>query len=169
MKRLIISTVFAAAASLAAAMAAAPAVAQEAVVGAPDEDALYKDADPRLNAMKQVAYHIEKELLQAGHWEMANQFLTDRYIQHNPNAKSGLPGVIYFFTQVLKVQPKPIPDKVHVNTVAVIAEGDLVTVMTAKAVNNAQDPSKSYTTTWFDTWRIKDGKADEHWDPATKN
>ena len=20
---------------------------------------------------------------------------------------------------------------------------------------------------WFDMWRIKDGKADEHWDPAT--
>ena len=26
----------------------------------------------------------------------------------------------------------------------------------------------AYTTTWFDMWRIKDGKADEHWDPATK-
>ncbi len=28
-------------------------------------------------------------------------------------------------------------------------------------------PTKSYTTTWFDTWRFVDGKADEHWDPAT--
>ena len=25
----------------------------------------------------------------------------------------------------------------------------------------------TYTTTWFDTWRFVDGKADEHWDPAT--
>jgi len=25
-----------------------------------------------------------------------------------------------------------------------------------------------YTTTWFDMWRFKDGKADEHWDPATR-
>ena len=24
-----------------------------------------------------------------------------------------------------------------------------------------------YTTTWFDIWRFRDGKADEHWDPAT--
>jgi hypothetical protein len=31
----------------------------------------------------------------------------------------------------------------------------------------ADDPTKSYTTTWFDTWRFVDGKADEHWDPAT--
>jgi predicted SnoaL-like aldol condensation-catalyzing enzyme len=26
---------------------------------------------------------------------------------------------------------------------------------------------QSYTTTHFDMWRIKDGKADEHWDAAT--
>ena len=32
-----------------------------------------------------------------------------------------------------------------------------------------KDPSKTYTTTWFDMWRIKDGKADEHWDSAMKN
>jgi hypothetical protein len=24
-----------------------------------------------------------------------------------------------------------------------------------------------YTSTWFDTWRVVDGKADEHWDPDT--
>src|SRR5207248_4269773 len=35
-------------------------------------------------------------------------------------------------------------------------------------VKDAKDPSKSYTTTWFDMWRFKDGKADEHWDPATR-
>jgi predicted SnoaL-like aldol condensation-catalyzing enzyme len=29
-------------------------------------------------------------------------------------------------------------------------------------------PGKTYTTTWFGTWRFKDGKADEHWDPATR-
>ena len=27
---------------------------------------------------------------------------------------------------------------------------------------------KDATTTWFDMWRFKDGKADEHWDPATR-
>ena len=48
---------------------------------------------------------------------------------------------------------------------AVVAEGDYVTVMT---VRHLQDAKKNpYTTTWFDTWRFVDGKADEHWDPAT--
>ncbi|MBO9135173.1 hypothetical protein J5279_18705, partial [Rhizobium sp. B209b/85] len=39
---------------------------------------------------------------------------------------------------------------------------------TLREVKDASDPSKSYTTTWFDSWRSLDGKADEHRDPATK-
>ena len=40
-------------------------------------------------------------------------------------------------------------------------------VLIVREIKYADDPSKSYTTTWFDTWRFVDGKADEHWDPAT--
>jgi predicted SnoaL-like aldol condensation-catalyzing enzyme len=28
---------------------------------------------------------------------------------------------------------------------------------------------KPYTTTWFDLYRLKDGKIIEHWDPALKS
>ena len=42
-----------------------------------------------------------------------------------------------------------------------------VTVLMVREYKYADDPTKSYTTTWFDTWRFVDGKADEHWDPAT--
>ena len=142
--------------------------AQDAVVPAPDAEALFTSPDPRLNANKQVAYHIVRDLLEANHWELADQFLTERYIQHNPNAKSGRAGVVSFFTEVLKVTPGPIPDHLKTPIVAVVAEGDLVTVVYPRTVQNAADPTKSYTTTWFDMWRIKDGKADEHWDPATR-
>ena len=64
------------------------------------------------------------------------------------------------------VKPTPIPERLTSPIVAVLAEGDLVTVL---SVSERKDSSgKAYTTTWFDTWRIKDGKADEHWDCATK-
>jgi len=33
--------------------------------------------------------------------------------------------------------------------------------------DNPNSPGKKYNTSWFDTWRFVDGKADEHWDPAT--
>ena len=63
--------------------------AQEPVTGASDPDALFVSKDPKLNANKQVAYHIIKELIEAGHWEKADQYLTERYIQHNPLAACG--------------------------------------------------------------------------------
>lgn len=40
-------------------------------------------------------------------------------------------------------------------------------VATVRELPRSGDPAKTYTTTWFDMWRIKDGKADEHWDGAT--
>lgn len=141
---------------------------QEPVTVAADPDALFHSADPKLNANKQAAYLIIKELIDAGHWERADRYLTERYIQHNPLAKSGRAGVVDFFTKVLKVQPKPIPEKMTSKVVAVTAEGDLVMVAFVRELKDPKDPSKTYTTTWFDMWRFKDGKADEHWDAAMK-
>jgi len=142
--------------------------AQETVVGASDPDALFHSSDPRLDANKQVAYHIVKDLLEAGHWELADRYLTERYIQHNPNAASGRAGVVKYFTEVRKVKPVPIPEKMKTKVVSVVAEGDLVVVAYVHELKNAKDASQSYTTTWFDMWRFKDRKADEHWDPATR-
>jgi len=39
-------------------------------------------------------------------------------------------------------------------------------VLTPRTLKDPRDPDKTYTTSWFDTWRFVDGKADEHWDPA---
>ncbi len=149
-------------------LVALPARASDPVVAAADPDVLFHSPDPRLDANKQVAYHIVKDLLEANHWDLAPRYLTERYLQHNPNARSGRQGVVDFFTKVLKVQPQPPTAKLRGrNIVAVVAEGDLVTVLTVRAMP-AQAGAEAYTTTWFDTWRIQDGKADEHWDPATR-
>jgi predicted SnoaL-like aldol condensation-catalyzing enzyme len=53
--------------------------------------------------------------------------------------------------------------------VAVIAEGDYVTVLMPRTYDDPRTPGKTYSTTWFDTWRFVDGKADEHWDSALIN
>ena len=144
------------------------AYAQEPVTAAADPDALFRDADPKLHANKQVAYMIVKDLLEAGHWERADKYLTERYIQHNPLAASGRAAVVKFFTEVLKVKPKAVTEKMTSPVLAVLAQGDLVTVVFVRELKDPKDPSKTYTTTWFDMWRFKDGKDDEHWDPAMK-
>ena len=155
---------------LAGAMLMAPvanAQLAEPVVGAANADALFSSSDPGLNKNKQAAYHIVKDLLECGHWSEAGKWLTPAYHQHNPMAASGLDSVVNFFTKVMKMQPKTCPDKMTTKVVAVVAEGPYVTVVYPRDMKNAKDPSKSYTTTWFDMWRFVDGKADEHWDPAT--
>jgi predicted SnoaL-like aldol condensation-catalyzing enzyme len=148
-------------------LASAPVFAQEAVVGVDNAEALFTSPDPQLNANKQVVLHIVRDLLEAGHWDQADQYISEAYIQHNPQIPSGRATVVDFFTKVLKVEPKPIPEKMQTKVVAVLAEGDLVTVVYPRNVE-AKGDVPAYTTTWFDMWRIKDGKAVEHWDPALK-
>lgn len=164
------------AAASALALSAQPAAAQmralsDPVVGHPDPESLFKAKDAKLNRNKQAALHIQRELLKCHEWSRASEWLTDAYIQHNPVAASGLAGVVYYFTEVAKQKPlDPCPAlsaKDSNAVVAVTAEGDYVTILTRREVPYADDPSKSYTTTWFDTWRFVSGKADEHWDPAT--
>jgi predicted SnoaL-like aldol condensation-catalyzing enzyme len=142
--------------------------AQEAVVPAKDADALFTAKDPKLNANKQVAYHIMKDLLEANHWELADRYIAPEYHQHNPLVASGRDTVVNFFVQVLHRQPTPIPAHMKTPVVSVLADGDLVVVTTPLTLKDPRDPSQTYTSTWFDMWRIENGKATEHWDGATK-
>lgn len=139
--------------------------AQEPVVGVANPESLFADKDPKLNTNKQAALHIMKDLLQCNHWDEAVKWLTARYLQHNPNVASGLEGVVKYFG----ARPKtPTCNTLTTKIVAVLADGDLVTVVMPREYKDPKDPSKTYTTTWFDMWRFVGGKADEHWDPATK-
>jgi predicted SnoaL-like aldol condensation-catalyzing enzyme len=143
--------------------ASAPALPQEPVRPAKDVESLFKDDNPKRTEMKQVAYHIERDLLQCNHWDEAEKWLTERYVQHNPLVASGRAAVVKFFGN----RPKPATcSKLSAPVVAVLADGDLVTVVTV--ANRKDAKGGPYTTTWFDMWRIKDGKADEHWDPMVK-
>jgi predicted SnoaL-like aldol condensation-catalyzing enzyme len=143
-----------------------PAVAQEPVKGVADPESLFHDKNAKLNTMKQTAYHIEKELLQCNYWDQADKWLTERYIQHNPLAASGRAGVVKFFASLPGRKREEPCGNLRAPVVAVTAEGDLVTVVTAAERKDSK--GQPYTTTWFDMWRIVDGKADEHWDPQMK-
>jgi predicted SnoaL-like aldol condensation-catalyzing enzyme len=140
--------------------------AQAPVTGSADPESLFTSPDPKLHANKQVVLRIVRDLLEANHWDQADKYLTKEYIQHNPNVASGLEPVMKFFGNR---KPTPIPDRRSWKTkvVSVTAEGDLVIVALVRDYPDPRTPGKMYTSTWFDMWRIKDGKADEHWDGAT--
>jgi predicted SnoaL-like aldol condensation-catalyzing enzyme len=148
-----------------------PAAAQQRplsdpVVAAPNPEALFTSADAKLNRNKQAALHIMKELLQCHQWSRAGEWLTDKYIQHNPVAASGLDAVVHYVVDVAKQKPTATCDKLTSPIVAVQAEGDYVTVSAVRTLPiPGSTTGETYTTTWFDMWRFVDGKADEHWDP----
>jgi predicted SnoaL-like aldol condensation-catalyzing enzyme len=137
------------------------------VVASGNPEALFVSKDRKLHRNKQAALRIVRDLLEAGHWELAPELLTERYVQHNPAIASGRAEVVHFFVDVLKVRPGAIPARIRTRIVAVQADGDFVTVSSLRELPDPADPARTYTTTWFDMWRFKDGKADEHWDPAT--
>ena len=144
-------------------LVSAEAFPQERVVGAKDPDALFHSSDPKLDANKQVVYHIFKDILEGSNVDAIDKYLTARYIQHNPNIPSGHDGLRKMLSMV---KPKAPAEKLSAHVVAVVAEGDLVVVSTVQPLPDPRSPGKTYTTTHFDMWRIQDGKADEHWDEA---
>ena len=64
--------------------------AQEPVVASSDPESLFTSKDPKLHTQQTGcnAYHA-RHLLEAGHWDEAPKWLTERYIQHNPAFASG--------------------------------------------------------------------------------
>jgi len=141
------------------------------VVGVADPTPLFKDKDKTLNKNKQAAMHIVIDLLAYGHWNEADKWLTEKYIQHNPNFGSGRAPIMAAFG---KNAPRPIPaDPKDWTTkiVAVTTQGkDIVCVASVSGPRpDPRNPGQTYTTTHFDMWRFVDGKADEHWDEAAVN
>jgi predicted SnoaL-like aldol condensation-catalyzing enzyme len=140
------------------------------VTGVDDPTSLFKDKDKTLNVNKQAAMHIVIDLLAYGHWNEADKWLTEKYIQHNPNFGSGRAPIMAAFG---KNAPQPIPaDPKDWKTkiVAVTTQGkDIVCVASVSTRPDPRNPGQTYTTTHFDMWRFVDGKADEHWDEGAIN
>lgn len=160
MKPLILS-VFAAVFSL-------PLSAALPVVPAPpaQQKEMLKSNDPKLAVNKKIAYDFFRIVLLGRRLELAEQFMHNDYMQHNPNAETGIAGFRAYFS-ALPGGPQPIPDTIP-GLVAIQAEGDYVTMSFVREYDDPAEPGKKYTTTWFDMFRITDGKVAEHWDSAMK-
>ena len=144
---------------------AAPVFAALPVVPAPDQAALLKSKDPKLAANKKLCYDFFRVVLRARHLDEADKYMREDYIQHNPNADTGIAGFKAYFTKL--GGPQPIQDTVS-GLVAIQAEGNYVTLSFVRELPDPANKAEKYTTTWFDTWRFVDGKADEHCDGAEK-
>jgi len=138
--------------------APAPVVAQ-------DHEALLASDDPRLAANKRLVYDMYRIVLQAGRADRAHEFIAEDYIQHNPNAAQGLAGLIDYVSSSRPV--REIKPTLELPLIHLMAEGNYVTTAFVRPETDAK--GETYYSSWFDLYRIEDGKIAEHWDPMLKS
>ena len=130
-----------------------------------DHEALLASSDPLLAANKQLVYDMYRIVLQAGRADRAHEFIARDYIQHNPNADQGLAGLVAY---VRATRPeREILDRIELPLIHLMAEGDRVTIAFVRPETDAA--GEAYHTTWFDMFRIADGRIVEHWDPMLRS
>ena len=130
-----------------------------------DHNALLASDIPQLAANKRLVYDMWRTLVDARDVEAAKKYLDENYIQHNPIADTGLAGVLAYFSSL--GEPLKIPERVQLPLVAIVAERDLVALVSVDKQENPNVKGETYTTAWFDMYRIKNGKIIEHWDHGT--
>ena len=126
---------------------------------------LLQSTDSQLAANKRLVYDMYRAIVQGGQADRVAEFFTESYIQHNPNVASGREALADFLRGSRPA--RPIEERITLPLLNIIAERDLVLVVNQRPEKDqAGDP---YVTTWFDLYRIEDGKIAEHWDPAFKD
>jgi predicted SnoaL-like aldol condensation-catalyzing enzyme len=142
-----------------------PTMAHPAPTIAADHEALLASDDPKLAANKRLVYDMYRIVLQAGLADRAGEFIHDDYIQHNPKADQGLSGVQDY---IRSTRPeREIKDTLDLPLIHLMAEGDHVMTSFVRPEKDAN--GDTYYSTWFDLYRIEDGKIAEHWDPMLKS
>lgn len=127
--------------------------------------ALLASDDPVLAANKRLVWDMYRILLQGGHADRAAEFIAQDYIQHNPNVASGRQALVDFLKGSRPV--RALEDRIMLPLVNIIAERDHVMVLFERPEKDAE--GNAYVTSWFDLFRIADGRIVEHWDPALKS
>lgn len=145
---------------------ATPVFSQVAVTENKDHESMLLSADPKLVANKKLVYDFWREVFEGGHMDLAEKYIAENYIQHNPKVATGRQGFIDFFSKIKK--PQPIAKRISAPLVSITAEGDMVILSFVREYKDPYDKTKTYTTTWFDMFRVENGKIAEHWDAMQK-
>lgn len=134
------------------------------VTGAP-QLALLESVDARLAANKRLVFDAWREIVDAGRVELADRYLDAGYTEHDPNAASGPGGFTAYFAARTT---RPVERSIRAPVVAIVAEGDLVVLVSMREHPHPSRAGRTYTTTWFDMFRVAGGRLVEHWDAAAK-
>ena len=114
-----------------------------------------------------MVLQLWREVIEAHHTELADKYLAEDYIQHNPNVPTGRAAFLKMFNGVPPTNP--IPEKLTQPPVVEGAKGDFVWLVFEDKTKDPHDPSKIYYYDSFDLLRIQNGKVQEHWDSEKRS
>ncbi len=125
----------------------------------------------QVDANKKVVYDFYRFAWEPKDMSAVPKFMSDDYVEHNPMFNGGRDDLM----RALQSgrfgkwnEPAKVQDELKDPPAMIVAEGDLVTWIFKRVRKDPKDPTKTYETFWFDTFRIKDGRIVEHWDGATR-
>jgi len=110
----------------------------------------------RLRKNKRLVFDMWREV-EAGQLTAAQRHMAADFIEHSPNAAAGRVGL-----------KRPVEPWLRAPMVAIVAEGDLVALVTMEEHSHPNRPGRTYTTTRFNMFRIGDDQVVEHWDAETR-
>jgi len=129
-----------------------------------------KSMTPQEQANLKLVLDWWREVLQAGHLELAPKYMAEDYIQHNPNISTGRDAFVKFFsTMAAGRPPREIQPTLANPPVIQFAKGDYVALIWEREAKDPVDPAKTYKYNFFDIVRVQNGKVQEHWDSVAKN
>jgi len=137
------------------------------VVPMPPEDqaAAVDSGPPELAKNKRLAYDLYRMVVAGQLDKLETVASKENWINHNPNEESGYDGMIAYLSKIFGDKSGPLPDTLP-GMVSIVAENDIVVLVFARTLDHPTKTGEKYSSTWFDMFRVKDGKVVEHWDPA---
>ena len=144
---------------------ATPAFAQAPVTMNMNQQALLESDDPQVAADKKLVFDFWREVFNGGNADKIPEYIGEEYIQHNPNVPSGREAFMGFMSGR---EPGTTPDSIP-GLVTIFAEEGMVIRAFRREIDDPRNAGQTYTTTWFDMFRVENNMIVEHWDYGTIN
>jgi predicted SnoaL-like aldol condensation-catalyzing enzyme len=120
--------------------------------------AMLAAGEAALAANKRLVFDMWREVLDGGDGAAIERYFAPDFVEHDPRFGSRYAGLAARLGNV-----RPAQDTIDAEVVAIVAEGDLVTVVTCREHSHPHRAGAIYTTAHFDMFRVIGGRIAAHW------